>query len=269
MSSSSTAPINAFPDDPLVQAVKAHVKTYMQNYDASHSWDHIERVVTMAHDLHARSDAAFRDSVDLRVVHLAALLHDVGDRKSVLFFSFLSLSLSPSPTHIFLFRPSPTLHRSTHLRTQPPYHNTLLTLSKRYLQPGETPHTQITTLLLSLSCPPPLTTTLQTICSGVSYSTEIKDLAHTAALVKQHPELGLVQDADRLDAIGAVGIGRMFAYGGAKSTRSLRDTMAHLDAKLVKLEGMMKTDAGRAVARERTERLTVFRAWWVEEAGEI
>ncbi|KAH6631118.1 hypothetical protein B0J18DRAFT_488814 [Chaetomium sp. MPI-SDFR-AT-0129] len=216
---SSTPAINAFPNDPLVQAVKEHVKTYMQNYDASHSWDHIERVVTMAHNLYARSDAAFRDSVDLRVVHLAALLHDVGDHK--------------------------------------------------YLQPGENPHTQITTLLLSLSCPSPLATTLQTICSGVSYSTETKNPAHTAALVAQYPELGLVQDADRLDAIGAVGIGRMFTYGGARSTRSLRDTMAHLDEKLVKLEGMMKTEAGRAVARERGERLRVFRGWWVEEAGEI
>ena len=43
--------------------------------------------------------------------------------------------------------------------------------------------------------------------------------------------------------------------------------MKHLDEKLLKLEGMMKTDVGKEVARVRGERLRVFRKWWVEEAG--
>jgi uncharacterized protein len=83
MTASTSAAMNAFPDDPLVQAVTAHVKVYMQPYDASHSWDHIERVVSLAHHIYNHSDAAFQASADLRVIHLAALLHDVGDRKSV------------------------------------------------------------------------------------------------------------------------------------------------------------------------------------------
>ena len=78
-----------------------------------------------------------------------------------------------------------------------------------------------------------------------------------------------MQDADRLDAIGAVGIGRMFTYGGARTERSMGGTVAHLDEKLVRLEGMMKTAVGREVARERGERLRVFRGWWVEEGGEV
>ena len=59
----------------------------------------------------------------------------------------------------------------------------------------------------------------------------------------------------------------MFTYGGAKTDRSMAGTMEHLDEKLVKLEGMMKTPVGRKVARERGERLRVFKGWWVEEVG--
>ncbi|KAK4121073.1 hypothetical protein N657DRAFT_658080 [Parathielavia appendiculata] len=206
---------DAFPDDSLIQSITAYVKAYMQNYDASHSWDHIERVVSLAHYIYAHSDPAFQSTLDLRTIHLAALLHDVGDHK--------------------------------------------------YLQPNESPSTQIQTLLLSHSCPPSLATQIQTICSGVSYSSEIKDPSRVTALIATHPELAVVQDADRLDAIGAVGIGRMFTYGGAKTARDMAGTMAHLDEKLVRLEGMMKTAVGREVARVRGERLRVFRGWWVDE----
>lgn len=101
----------------------------------------------------------------------------------------------------------------------------------------------------------------------MSYTSEVKDPAHVTALIEAHPELAVVQDADRLDAIGAVGIGRMFTFGGAKTARSMAGTMEHLDEKLVRLEGMMKTAVGREVARVRGERLAVFRGWWGQEVG--
>ncbi|KAK4243959.1 hypothetical protein C7999DRAFT_35702 [Corynascus novoguineensis] len=221
MPGSIPSAVDAFPDDTLIQSITAHVKAYMQNYDASHSWDHIERVVAMAHHIYTHSDDAFKSTLDLRTIHLAALLHDVGDRK--------------------------------------------------YLKPGEDPTTQVHTLLLSHACPPDLAAAVQTICSAVSYSAEQRDPARVASLIAPgsgpHPELAVVQDADRLDAIGAVGIGRMFTYGGAKTARSMAGTMAHLDEKLVRLEGMMKTDVGRELARVRTERLMTFRGWWAEEVG--
>lgn len=140
--------------------------------------------------------------------------------------------------------------------------------TKRYLKPNESAATLITAVLTAHACPLPLAQTVQRICAGVSYTTETTNPpSHTAALVAQHPELAVVQDADRLDAIGAVGLGRMFTYGGAKTARSMAASMAHLDEKLVKLEGMMKTEVGRGVAKVRGERLRVFRGWWVEEVG--
>jgi uncharacterized protein len=80
----------------------------------------------------------------------------------------------------------------------------------------------------------------------------------------------VVQDADRLDAIGAVGVARAFAYGGHKN-RLLHDpsvppvmhadknayvhsgspTLNHFYEKLFLLKDRMKTTAGRKIAEER------------------
>lgn len=75
-----------------------------------------------------------------------------------------------------------------------------------------------------------------------------------------------MQDADRLDALGGIGIGRAFAYGGARG-RGLGETVGHFEEKLVRLEGMMKTGEGRRLARVRGERVRVFRGWVREEMG--
>ena len=83
-------------------------------------------------------------------------------------------------------------------------------------------------------------------------------------------ELHVVRDADRLDAIGAVGIARTFNYGGFKN-RALYDpsippqvgmskeayknstspTINHFHEKLLLLKDLMHTDAGRRIAEQR------------------
>ena len=80
----------------------------------------------------------------------------------------------------------------------------------------------------------------------------------------------VVQDADRLDAIGAIGIARAFAYGGAKAGRFMTrrssppntappeaylkrsgTSVNHFYEKLLLLKDRMNTATGRAMAEER------------------
>lgn len=78
-------------------------------------------------------------------------------------------------------------------------------------------------------------------------------------------ESACVRDADRLDAIGAIGVARAFAYGGVRG-RALHDptstdattTIQHFYDKLLLLEDMMATDAGRRAAHRRDAYLRGF-----------
>ena len=60
----------------------------------------------------------------------------------------------------------------------------------------------------------------------------------------------IVQDADRLDAIGAIGIARTFAFGG-RNGRSLEDTLQHFYEKLLLLKDEMNTEEARRIAEVR------------------
>ncbi|QSZ35044.1 hypothetical protein DSL72_007907 [Monilinia vaccinii-corymbosi] len=208
----------------LVPRVEEHVKKYMANYDASHDFAHVKRVVHRAHIIHDKivADAAEKDrpvpQYDMTTITLSALLHDVGDRKYV-------------------------------------------DVKK------EDPKTMITTLLLKLGADPDLASKIQAICSGVSYHEEMKDVQHVRNLIDQYPELAIVQDADRIDSIGAIGIGRVFTYGGAKTLGSMFDSMDLFDRKLLKLVPHMKTEPGREMACEATRRLEAFKDWWMEEVA--
>lgn len=60
----------------------------------------------------------------------------------------------------------------------------------------------------------------------------------------------IVQDADRLDAIGAIGIARAFAYGGSKG-RSIFSSIDHFTEKLFLLKDLMNTPAAKRIAKNR------------------
>lgn len=101
----------------------------------------------------------------------------------------------------------------------------------------------------------------------------IRNLSYKASLgtVSFHSkELNIVQDADRLDAIGAIGIARAFTYGGYKNRvmydpeikadlnmdketykKSAAPTINHFYEKLLRLKDLMKTAKGTELAEQR------------------
>jgi len=239
-------------DEDLISITRAHVKAYMARYDSSHDFAHIERVLGLA--LHILSSSAPTSvhppptrTLSRTLTTLAALLHDIGDKK--------------------------------------------------YLASGAGT-TLARTFLLSIGCDAARAQDVQDIVNAVSYSDEVAHPEVVREVLERLPELGCVQDADRLDAIGAVGVGRAFTYAatvragkagsrelgyksasasdrtdedgvgnGEELSSSMEDTMRHFEEKLLRLEWMMKTERGKEMARERTERLRVFKEWWEEEVG--
>jgi len=87
----------------------------------------------------------------------------------------------------------------------------------------------------------------------------------------------VVQDADRLDAIGAVGIARTFAFAGSRGhlihepgdqRTNTQTAIAHFYEKLLKLQGLMNTDYAKTLAAARhrfiESFLQQFHAEWPE-----
>jgi len=71
------------------------------------------------------------------------------------------------------------------------------------------------------------------------------------------PEGQIVQDADRLDAMGAIGIARTFAYGGEHG-RPLVESVQHFHDKLLLLKDMMNTETAKQLAAGRHAFLEAF-----------
>ena len=99
-------------------------------------------------------------------------------------------------------------------------------------------------------------------------------------------EFMIVQDADRLDAMGAIGIARAFSYGGYKGRRmhdpripvrtyktsdeykrSDAPTINHFYEKLLKLKDRMNTETGRDIAEERHRFMELFLEHFLKEWG--
>ena len=67
----------------------------------------------------------------------------------------------------------------------------------------------------------------------------------------------VVQDADRLDAIGAVGIARTFAYGG-ENGRTMGESITHFYDKLLLLRDLMNTETAKRIAIIRHEFMKLY-----------
>lgn len=78
----------------------------------------------------------------------------------------------------------------------------------------------------------------------------------------------IVQDADRLDAIGAIGIARTFAYGG-KHGRTLDSSIDHFHEKLLLLKAMMHTEKAKEMAESRHAFMESFLQEWEKENKDL
>ena len=195
----------------LIDKIKETVQTVYNNFDASHDFQHIERVYQNAEVLLLSEPTA-----DKEVVRLAVLLHDVSDKKYA----------DSKEAEDRLIEGLPLAEdKKQHIRD---------------------------------------------VIASVSFSGGNELPATTI-------EAKIVRDADRLDAIGAIGIARTFAYGGAKG-RKLYDaeeearlemteeeyygkntsSVTHFYEKLLLLKDMMVTEKGKEMAKERHEFMVAF-----------
>lgn len=110
------------------------------------------------------------------------------------------------------------------------------------------------------------------IIENISFGKSLED-----AEKFKSPELDVIQDADRLDAIGAIGIARCFNYGGFKNRvlynpeikpnlnmskeeykKSTAPTINHFYEKLLLLKDKMNTKTGKRIAKERHNYMEQF-----------
>ncbi len=118
--------------------------------------------------------------------------------------------------------------------------------------------------LASINVDPEIVIHVQQIIKNMSFKASLGKLSFSS------PEMLVVQDADRLDAIGAIGIARAFTYGGFKnrelynpaippeikqSKEAYKNTTAptinHFYEKLLLLKDKMNTATGKQIAQQR------------------
>ena len=207
--------------NPIEQCENLVKEVYM-HFDASHDFQHIERVRKNAFDIADTEPTANRE-----IIEIAVLLHDVSD----------------------------------------PKYSTAEKLEEERI-------------IKQLNLSEERVAQVKAVIKAISFNGGHEVEAETI-------EAKIVRDADRLDAIGAIGIARTFAYGGAKgrllydATETPRENMSveeyrtkktasvtHFYEKLLKLSEGMQTTRGKELAVERHAFMELFLENLRKETGE-
>lgn len=202
-------------DAELVEETIAFVKETLNGAEGGHDWFHIQRVFKNSLLI------AKEEKVDILVVSLGALLHDIADAK----FYDGDETIGPK-------------------------------MADNFLESIDVPNKVIKHVVK--------------IIENVSFKSGLKDNSKNIKKQFTSPELQVVQDADRLDALGAIGIARAFNYGGYKNRtlydpdippnlnmnreaykKSTAPTINHFYEKLLLLKDKMNTATGKKMAAER------------------
>jgi len=198
----------------LIEETIAFVKETLQGAEGGHDWFHKQRVLN--NTLLIAKD----EKVNVLIVSLGALLHDIADAK--------------------------------------------------FYKGDETVGPKMATEFLnSLDISQDVITHVVRIIENISFKSGLKSSKNKKESFNSK-ELQVVQDADRLDAIGAIGIARTFNYGGFKNRaiynpdippnlkmtkeeykKSTAPTINHFYEKLLLLKDKMNTPTGKKLAEER------------------
>ena len=195
----------------IIDKTVQFVKTTLKGAEGGHDWFHIERVWKNAKLI------AKDEEVDIFIVELGALLHDIADSK----FHDGDENIGPKKSRAFL--------ESLHIDE-----NIILHIDH--------------------------------IIKNISFKNSLDPNNNKF----RSNELDVIQDADRLDAIGAIGIARAFNYGGFKNMalhnpdikpqlqqskqaykKSTAPTINHFYEKLLLLKDKMNTKTGQKIAAGR------------------
>jgi uncharacterized protein len=206
-----------------IEKTITYVKKQLANAEGGHDWWHIERVWKSAKKI------AETENVNLLVVELGALLHDIADAK----FHDGDEELGPQIAAAFM--------REINVNQETILH--VLQIIKHISFKGGKEAQTFTSL-----------------------------------------ELNVVQDADRLDAIGAIGIARTFNYGGFKNReifnpnvtpnllmtkeeykKSDAPSINHFYEKLLLLKDLMNTETGKQMAIQRHRFMELYLAQFYQE----
>lgn len=201
----------------LIEITKSFVKNTLKNAEGGHDWFHTLRVFNNAHTI------AKNERVNIEVVALAALLHDIADSK----FHDGDDTIGPRIAREFMFQQNVDSEVIEHVVN---------------------------------------------IIENMSFNKSLE-----GKLTFNSPELEVVQDADRLDAIGAIGIARCFNYGGFKNRKmfdpaiqpkmnmtkeeykkSTPPTINHFYEKLFLLKDRMNTNTGKKIAEQRHKFMELY-----------
>lgn len=214
----------------IINKTITFVKQTLKNAEGGHDWFHIERVYKNSLQI------AKQEPVDVFIVSLGALLHDIADSK----FHNGNETIGPKIAREFLFKmniDSTVIEHVIAIIENISFKSSLMGSSKKF----------------------------------------------------NSKELDVVQDADRLDAIGAIGIARTFNYGGFKNRAiynpeikpdlnmtkdaykaSTAPTINHFYEKLLLLKDKMNTKTGKNLAEQRHKFMKLYlEQFYAEWKGEI
>jgi uncharacterized protein len=213
-------------------AVRARMNS--SDYDPSHDYEHIQRVVMNAHHLWlAEKDREVFRHVDPLVIYVAAMVHDIGDAK------YLSDEL---------------VKMETDEAKQEQQRDEIQAFIKK----------------AAPECPPYIWGPASHVASLVSFTRELRNPVLISQQCIAYPALQIVQDADRLDGLGAVGIARGAVYGGVQEPRgtdTVRRVVHIVDERHARYPEMMKTRTGKKEADKRWENMEEIRDQIVKQAN--